>query len=560
MVFSSVIISLLTKQTTASAKRGNIMKNPIVRINIKNEIVSFHKNTLVSVLSKLDRNKESYFDLTKVDVTPLCNVEQLKKGAIIEGIWDLALQAQIDADLTYLMAEYLDGNIIETDEKYYILAQKGLMSLSDLLSTLERSKITFDEWIEKYTDAGEVEHQDRLKLRLDIAERETLRKANLQEAEDFHSCATYSLPALAGKMGAGIYYTVHVPLGQLEQLFSFNEENVPIEFRAQRLLDKKHASGIADYVCDRHEDYTIPALTASVSEQMKFVAAEGFSNVGHVHIPIGATTLINDGQHRRAGLSEAVKRNPKLKEECVSVVLFYDQGLQRSQQMFADINDKMKKPSRAINVLFDKENVLNLLVVSAISDSGLKAVVDFENTTVGAKSMKIWSVLAIKKSLELLTGLTQKKADMLTEQEFEQYRILFTYWLVSFIENAGGDLKELIENISVTRIVEARTNLINTHTAYLHAVALASKELILNEDGSINFASGSLNEMSQLQSLSVQKVSDLWSGRLVGIDGKMNASATGVKLGAYVIVERFGINMPESLIEVNNSLNETLTS
>lgn len=114
---------------------------------------------------------------------------------------------------------------------------------------------------------------------------------------------------------------------------------------------------------------------------MKFDSVDGFSNMGMVQIPVGATMLINDGQHRASGIEILLARNPNFKNDSVSVVLFYDQGLFNSQQMFADINDKAVKPSKALNILFDRSNLLNRLVIESIEEADIKRAVEFERTS-----------------------------------------------------------------------------------------------------------------------------------------------------------------------------------
>jgi DNA sulfur modification protein DndB len=55
--------------------------------------------------------------------------------------------------------------------------------------------------------------------------------------------------------------------------------------------------------------------------------------------------LINDGQHRRAAIEEALKVRPEFGDETISVVFFIDAGLENSQQMFADLNKHAVRPT-----------------------------------------------------------------------------------------------------------------------------------------------------------------------------------------------------------------------
>ena len=53
---------------------------------------------------------------------------------------------------------------------------------------------------------------------------------------------------------------------------------------------------------------------------------------------MSATMLINDGQHRRYAIELALKGDTTLQNETAPVQIHFDQGLKRSQQIFADIN------------------------------------------------------------------------------------------------------------------------------------------------------------------------------------------------------------------------------
>jgi DNA-binding LytR/AlgR family response regulator len=69
-----------------------------------------------------------------------------------------------------------------------------------------------------------------------------------------------------------------------------------------------------------------------------------------------ARFIINDGQHRRAAIIEALKQRPDLDHETIAVVFFLDIGLDRCQQMFADLNRHAIRPSRSLGLLYDHRN------------------------------------------------------------------------------------------------------------------------------------------------------------------------------------------------------------
>ena len=69
--------------------------------------------------------------------------------------------------------------------------------------------------------------------------------------------------------------------------------------------------------------------------------------VGTLTIPMSAKFVINDGQHRRAAIQQALVESPDLGDESIAIVLFLDLGLNRCQQMFADLNRHAVRPSKS---------------------------------------------------------------------------------------------------------------------------------------------------------------------------------------------------------------------
>lgn len=530
------------------------MNYSIIRFNKKNVITGLHK-AWVNSLSSLDEYYEKYCSLKEVDLTSICNLDSVKKGDTVEGIWDFVTQLEIDKRMIKLMVMQLRNEVVDSDLSFRELLDSGLVSRDYLLDELRRDNLTFDTWMEKYTDLGKSEMARLETIKIQEAEESALRKTDIEAFDEHYSGACFSLPGIAGKMGADVYYTVQVPFSQLAQLFKVEDDSLPLEFRAQRPVNKKRVEDLTQYILDRHLDYTLPALTASISEQMKFVPAEGFSNVGAVQIPMGATSLVNDGQHRLVSCIKALAAMPSLKYQSLSIVLFYDQGLQRSQQIFADVNNNTKIPSKALSVLFDRHNMLNLLIVEALEFTGLKNSVDFENTSVKAKSSKIWSVVAIKKAVEMVTGLNQKKADALSDDEFEHFKKVIISFLNALVAHGGGDLAGIVSSNSMLALLDARQNKINTHVAYLHSVAITAKQLLVS-----GFKPDTFDALAGLKELGVNKTDAVWRERLVGKCGKMNPSITGVKLGAAVMLKHLDIDAPADIAQLESLMFEPSTS
>lgn len=152
---------------------------------------------------------------------------------------------------------------------------------------------------------------------------------------------SYRFAAIRGVQAGRAYYVIMVPLRSVGRLFCFDEQDLPPELRAQRELNKGRVPAIAQYIADHPREYVLSALAASIDGAFRFEPSGTDStsrSVGVLIVDMTATILINDGQHRRAGIVEALRDRPRLGDETIAVTIFPDEGLERSQQMFVDLN------------------------------------------------------------------------------------------------------------------------------------------------------------------------------------------------------------------------------
>ncbi|MBE6625083.1 MAG: DGQHR domain-containing protein [Ruminococcaceae bacterium] len=160
----------------------------------------------------------------------------------------------------------------------------------------------------------------------------------------------YQFPAVKGKQAGKEYYICMIPLGLLSKIFIIENGDVAPEHRAQRKLNESRIPEISNYILENRESYVFSALAASVDGEMHFVPYNSNSNIGVLEIDMGASFLINDGQHRKAAIDAAIEEDETLKDETISVVLYKDNGLTRSQQMFTDLNKHAVTTSKSFRL------------------------------------------------------------------------------------------------------------------------------------------------------------------------------------------------------------------
>ena len=221
------------------------------------------------------------------------------------------------------------------------------------------------------------------------------------------SSAAFVFPAVRGVQATREYFVSMVPLEVISKIFQFADEEMPPEIRAQRILNKSRIPEIRDYILENPDSYVFSALTVSIDGEVDFHSiSDETPQIGTISISMTSRFLINDGQHRRAAIAEAIRLNPDLKNEHISVVFYRDEGLERSQQIFSDLNRYAIKPTKSINILFnsrEESSVIAKMVVEKVPV--FHGYVEKEKTTISNRSKALFTLSAICTATdELLKG------------------------------------------------------------------------------------------------------------------------------------------------------------
>lgn len=235
--------------------------------------------------------------------------------------------------------------------------------------------------------------------------------------------AAYVFPAVRGTQAQREYYISMVPLDVMSKIFQFADEDLPPEIRAQRILNKSRIPEIRDYILSNPDSYVFSALTVSVDGNMEFMPAdEMMPQVGAISISMTSRFLINDGQHRRAAIAEAIKMNPSLKNEHISVVFYRDEGLLRSQQMFSDLNLHQQILERLINCGLSQtdlravQDIINEVLVGHIPESATKETIK----NMSATSMMLYQRLIA----EVFQSFTQRINSLVNHVDAQESELM----------------------------------------------------------------------------------------------------------------------------------------
>lgn len=228
----------------------------------------------------------------------------------------------------------------------------------------------------------------------------------------------YSFPAVKGRQANKEYYIAMVPLKYLARILPEPTEYVAPEYRAQRRLNESRIPEIRDYIINNRDTYIFSSLTASIDGNFEF--DEKKSDAGILRISMEAKILINDGQHRRAAIAQALMEDESLGDETISVVFFEDRGLEKSQQMFTDLNMNAQKSSNSINTCYEMRNPLAVLTKNVVANNYfLNKYTDLEKDNLGKNSAKLFTLYTIyrvnKKIIKDESSVSEKDKRFITE-------------------------------------------------------------------------------------------------------------------------------------------------
>lgn len=282
------------------------------------------------------------------------------------------------------------------------------------------------------------------------------------------------VPAMRGKIGSRTYYACLMPLNAVPNLFKFTDwAGFTPEDREQRVLNEKRVPELRDYILDNEEDYIFSSITASYKSVPTFEAINGGNgeegNIGILKLKLGDELIINDGQHRCAGIAAALKGNPAIGEQTISVLLFPWESKDRVQQMFSDLNRFVQKTSKSLDILYDKRDKISAATLASIEQVPVfHELTDKDNVSLKSKSPKLFTLAALyDANRELLKG--REGADIIGNA-----KLLTEFWTV-VAENMPD------WNIVLTRHKEAselRAEKISSHSTVLRALGGLGLELM----------------------------------------------------------------------------------
>ena len=348
----------------------------------------------------------------------------------------------------------------------------------------------------------------------------------------------YVFPAIRGIQAGREYYVSMCPMRLLPKIFLFDEAEIVPELRAQRLINKSRLPELTRYITANTDTYVFSAITVSVDAEARFdgIAEEGdASRIGMLHIPMSARFIINDGQHRRAAMERALREKPDLGDETIAVVFFLDPGLERCQQMFADLNRYAIRPSKSLSILYDHRDFTAQLTKALIAKSpAFRDLVELEKTSLAPRSRRLFTLSALyHATAELLAGMDDDPQRLA--------ELAVSYW-----EAVASRLPEW-ERVRLGELSagEVRMDYIHTHGVVLQALGRVGNALVRK------YPQQWPKKLAVLQRIDWRRTnSALWEGRALS-GGRVSNAGQSVLLTGNVVKARlrFPLTPDEQAVE-----------
>jgi DNA sulfur modification protein DndB len=350
---------------------------------------------------------------------------------------------------------------------------------------------------------------------------------------------TYDFTAIRGIQAGSAYYVIMVPLKVVPRLFRFDDDAVPAELRAQRVLNAARVPAIARYITENPEEYILSSLCVSVDGELEFEPANQdgpLRAVGKLKISMSATILINDGQHRRAAIEEAMRERPLLGDETISVVVFADRGLRRCQQMFADLNIHAVRPTKSIKLLYNHRDTLAGLSRGVIAAIPLfRDFTDLEHTSISNRSLKLFTLSSLHQATALLVAKSKDKEPTADDRE-----LAIRFWNEVIRHMPDWQRVQSREVASA----ELRRDYIHAHGVAVQAIAIAGAQLL------VAHPKDWAKRLAKLRDIDWSRANrELWDGRAL-VAGKVNKSKNNVILVSNVIRRALGLPLKDEAARI----------
>ena len=351
----------------------------------------------------------------------------------------------------------------------------------------------------------------------------------------------YRFPVVRGVQASREYYIAMVPLKMLSKIFPSDDEYVLPEYRAQRKLNEARIPIISKYILDNRNSYVFSALAASIDGEFHYFPSESTTEAGVLEVNMDAKFLINDGQHRKSAILDALNEDETLGEETIPIVFFSDKGLARSQQIFTDLNKNAVRTSNSISELYDSRDQMAVITREVIEKIPfLNTYTDKEKDILGKYSSSLFTLNTFYNANKTIVA---RSAVQSSEPFLLQFWNCVTSHMVQW---------QQLEHKEITK-VDLRESYIATQSIVIQSFGRIGNYLFHHN------VKDPEEYLAKLESINWLRSSSQWYMRAINPNGRIITNKKAAMLIANAVKEEIGIELSAEEKTAELALSKTLS-
>jgi DNA sulfur modification protein DndB len=185
---------------------------------------------------------------------------------------------------------------------------------------------------------------------------------------------TTKIPAIRGKIGNTVYYTMNLTFQQIADLVKRIDSELhtsnSLKEEIQRSLSNNYIQ-IKNYILNRN-DYFFDSLVLAVydgdpkwTEVRYEINNDTYYNIGLLELSGQEKIFPVDGQHRVEGIKAALKQQSEISDETISVILIghnnTSEGRERSRRIFSTLNRYVKPVRLGDIIALDEDDIVAIV-------------------------------------------------------------------------------------------------------------------------------------------------------------------------------------------------------
>ena len=200
------------------------------------------------------------------------------------------------------------------------------------------------------------------------------------------------LSSLRGIIGDWVYYPTLMKLKDIAERVEIAEElykSKPLSDMVQRYIKGKRGKEIKDYLLQQpqrffnslivavHEGdpswYHITHIKSNNQLDIEDIPEDVVAEIGILSLNGKEKLFTLDGQHRLIGIREAVKEDPKLGEDELSIIFIAHktdpEGMKRSRRLFTTLNKNAVQVSKGEKITLDEDDSMAITVRRMVTEN-----------------------------------------------------------------------------------------------------------------------------------------------------------------------------------------------